>query len=83
MSRKPDYEVFSVKNYGGEGAEEKAFWTKIGAAWENRDGSINVELTALPLDGRLNIRKPREQEQGGEGEGGNPTPAAKKVGGKK
>lgn len=62
--KKPDFDVFNVRNYEDEGGAEKGYWTKIGAAWENKDGSINVELSALPLDGKLNIRKPKEKEGG-------------------
>ena len=45
---------------------EKAFWQKIGRAHVNKDGSWNVYLNALPLDGELNIRDPRPR---GEAEG--------------
>lgn len=34
----------------------KSFWTKVGVAFENRDGSLSVRLDALPLDGTLQIR---------------------------
>jgi hypothetical protein len=51
----PSYDVFTVT---GEG--EAAFWTKIGAAWPNADGlGFNVTLAALPLNGRLVLRKPK------------------------
>ncbi len=43
-----------------EGAE-KTFWTKIGVAFWNRDGSINILLDALPLGtNRLQVREVRE-----------------------
>ena len=32
-------------------------WSRIGMAWLNRDGSINVVLDALPLGGRLQLRE--------------------------
>ena len=40
---------------------EKSFWTRIGAAWENRDGSVNVKLDFLPasMETTLQIRDPR------------------------
>jgi hypothetical protein len=43
----------------------KTYWTKIGVAFTNRDGSLNVQLECLPLDGRLHIRDyvPRAGEQ--------------------
>lgn len=57
---KPDYAVYVVD---GEG--EKAHWTKIGAAWSHTDGDgFNITLTALPLTGRLIIRKPRTETSG-------------------
>jgi hypothetical protein len=41
---------------------ESSYWTKIGAAFINKDGSINVELDALPVFGRLQIRHHLERE---------------------
>lgn len=42
-----------------EGAEEKkSFWTKIGVAFENRDGSWSLDLAAFPVSGRLQLRDP-------------------------
>jgi hypothetical protein len=40
---------------------EKSFWTRIGAAWENKDSSLNVKLDFLPAsaDITLQIRDPR------------------------
>lgn len=32
-------------------------WIRIGSAWTNRDGSLNVYLDALPLDGKLHVRE--------------------------
>ena len=45
----------------------RAFWTKIGAAWVNRDGSLTVKLEALPVNGNLQIRDPdeRRSDRGG------------------
>jgi hypothetical protein len=31
-------------------------WQHVGVAMENRDGSINVHLDSLPLDGTLSLR---------------------------
>jgi hypothetical protein len=41
---------------------DKTFWNRIGVAFTNRDGSINVKLDALPISGQLQIRdyEPRE-----------------------
>lgn len=55
-SQKP-FEVYTINERG-----EKNFWVRIGAAFKNRDGSLNVLLDALPINGSLNIRAPREEQ---------------------
>lgn len=46
-----------------DGEGDNAFWTKIGAAWEHKDGKgFNILLTAMPLNGRLVIRQPKPVE---------------------
>ncbi len=35
---------------------ERKFWTKVGVAFVNRDGSLNCKLESLPIDGELHIR---------------------------
>jgi hypothetical protein len=58
-SKRPDYEVFVVV----ETANEKAIWTRIGAAWSHDDGEgFSINLTAIPVDGRLVVRKPKSSE---------------------
>ncbi len=44
------------------GKGERRFWTKVGVAFVNRDGSLNCKLDSLPVDGELHIRDytPRE-----------------------
>jgi len=39
------------------------FWMRVGTAFANRDGSVNVYLDALPLGGKLQIREAREAEE--------------------
>lgn len=34
----------------------RTFWTKIGVAFVNRDGSLNCKLNCLPITGELHIR---------------------------
>ena len=56
---KPAYEVFVV-----EGEGESTYWTKIGAAWPTKDGKgFSIRMSALPLDGRVVLREPRQAEQ--------------------
>ena len=35
----------------------KTFWMRIGNAFRNRDGSLNVYLNAYPTNGKLQIRE--------------------------
>ena len=46
--------------------DAKKFWVRVGAAFVNRDGSLNVRLAAMPVNGRLQIRDPQTLEQRGE-----------------
>jgi len=43
--------VYSITERNG-----KSFWNRIGVAFVNKDGSINVKLEALPVNGELQIR---------------------------
>lgn len=49
--------VFSIKEFrDGQTGEKRNMWVKAGSAWANRDGSFNVYLDVLPLEGRLHVR---------------------------
>lgn len=39
-----------------EGKDGKSRWFKIGAAFSNNDGSMNIFLHAFPCDGKIQIR---------------------------
>lgn len=56
------YQVFSIKEIL-EQNEKKSVWVKAGSAWVNRDGSINVYLDVLPLDGKLHVREALEDRR--------------------
>jgi hypothetical protein len=43
---------------------EKSYWTKIGVAFTNSDRSITVQLDALPVSGRLQIRDDEPRSNG-------------------
>ena len=61
-------DIFTIIDKG-EG--KKAYWCKVGSAWENHDGSWNIVLDALPVNGKLNMRDPYEEPtQGGGQQGG-------------
>ena len=56
---KPDYRVYTVEDR--EDADD-AFWTQIGAAFAHADKKgMNIMLRALPLDGRLVLRRYSEK----------------------
>jgi hypothetical protein len=52
---------------------EKGFWTKIGAAWDHKDGGgLTLQLDLVPVaGGRIILRAPRADDatEGAEGEG--------------
>ncbi len=51
------YVIEKPKQPGG-----KSFWHRIGVAFVNQDGSLNVKLQAFPVHGEMQIRDyvPRE-----------------------
>jgi hypothetical protein len=61
------YQVFSIKETSGgkDGRERSTVWVKAGSAWINRDGSMNVYLDVLPLDGRLHVREAQDKREAG------------------
>lgn len=65
-----------------ERGEGKSFWLRVGTAFENRDGSLNVVLDAIPVNGRLQIREyqPDEERDGNQSRGGS-TGTGNSVGG--
>jgi len=48
-------DVYAIYESKVEG-RERSRWVRVGVAFENKDGSLNVLLDALPLSGRLQIR---------------------------
>jgi hypothetical protein len=49
----------------GEGEDKKGYWTRIGAAFENRDGSWNLRFDYLPArmaETTIQIRPANERE---------------------
>jgi len=59
----------------GSNPDAKAFWTRIGRAFKNRDGSLTLRLNALPVDAKIIVRaedpRPR-QEAPSDGSDGEP-----------
>ena len=46
---------------------EKSYWTRIGIATVNRDGSLNVRLDAVPVNGAMQVRDYNPREEGATG----------------
>ncbi len=52
----PDFLAWHVVNKG-----EKAYWTKVGAAWFHRDQKgLTLQLEVIPINGRIVLRTPLE-----------------------
>jgi hypothetical protein len=45
----------------------RQFWVRVGAAFVNRDGSLNVRLDAMPVNGKLQIRDYQPRDAGDRG----------------
>ena len=43
---------------------DKSYWNRVGVAFVNNDGSINVKLDAVPVSGELQIRDYVQREDG-------------------
>ena len=63
---KPTLIAYSVKDMkDARGAEQKAIWTRIGAAWAHEHGpGYSIRLDALPIDGRIVLVEPSEPKPG-------------------
>src|SRR4026208_1476334 len=48
-------DVYAIYESRSDG-RDRSRWVRVGVAFDNRDGSVNVLLDALPLSGRLQIR---------------------------
>ncbi len=48
-----------------EREDGKDLWQKIGTAFENRDGSLNIYLNCMPLTGKLHVRERNNGEKKG------------------
>lgn len=63
MADRPKYDVFCVEKVAKDDKSEEAIWTKVGAAWEHRDGKgITVQLRALPVNASIILREPKDDK---------------------
>lgn len=52
------YDVLVVEKYEDDAGTEKSNWTRVGVAFSHKDGNgLNVELRAIPVSGKLVIRR--------------------------
>lgn len=56
--RKPWAVYNIIERQGG-----KRIWSRVGTAFKNRDGSINVFLDSLPIGGKIQIREDDRERQ--------------------
>jgi hypothetical protein len=40
-----------------ERGQSKSFWVRIGVGFTNKDGSLNLRLDAIPVNGMLQVRE--------------------------
>lgn len=74
VGRRPPLAAFSIIEKEGL---ERPVWHKVGVAWVNRDGSINVQFDSLPLGGKVQLREERERSpQQGDAKGEAALPVA-------
>ncbi len=59
-SKKPSH----IAYLASEGKEDKAYFNRIGAAWPhaNGKGGFNIQLHAIPLDGKISLFVRKENE---------------------
>lgn len=58
-NRKDVFLIIPPKSEGG-----KAFWMRVGVAWVNKDGSINLKPDVAILPGQdVQLREPSEKEE--------------------
>lgn len=59
-SKSPTHVAYQVRDREGK----KAFWTRIGGAWAHADGKgFNIQIEAVPLDGRITLRVVSETKE--------------------
>lgn len=59
-SNSPTHYAYQVRDIRGS---EKSVWTRVGSVWPHADGKgFNIQLDAVPLDGRLSLRTVSEKQ---------------------
>jgi hypothetical protein len=57
-------DVYTIEERNAKDSKDKkSVWTKVGSAFPNKDGSLNVYLSALPINGKHQIRERKEKDE--------------------
>ncbi|GAB5405704.1 MAG: hypothetical protein Aurels2KO_39350 [Aureliella sp.] len=57
-TNQPTFGAYQVTDSGSG----KSFWTRIGAAWANKDGGYSLQLEAVPIGGRIILSPPKDKQ---------------------
>jgi len=60
-----------------ERAPGKSFWVRVGVGFTNRDGSLNLRLDAMPVNGMLQVREWDPADRRPESVDGQPAPRSR------
>jgi hypothetical protein len=52
--------IYNLVEKDSKDGGKKTIWNKVGTAFVNRDGSLNLILDAIPLSGRCQVREDRD-----------------------
>jgi hypothetical protein len=55
----PTHYAYTVRDREGQ----KGIWTRIGAAWPQRNGGFKIQLDAIPLDGKVTLCIPEPKDK--------------------
>ena len=59
-TKRPSHIAYQVR----EGDENKSYFNRIGSVWPHKDGEgYNIQLDAVPVDGRITVRTVQERIQ--------------------
>jgi hypothetical protein len=59
----PSFDVVTVRGYTDRSGEERAAYTRIGAAWNREKGGFRLRLDALPLNETIFLFERRSDEE--------------------
>lgn len=57
-TKKPSHYAYTVR----EGSNRQSYWSRIGAAWEIKDG-FKIQIDCVPLHGSIILQIPKEKEE--------------------